>query len=268
MSADESPSNWLVRGLAAAGRGIAVGGSWVGHQTADLYKMIDPDVQRHLIQVPLLAYSLFDKREVVIEAGQPDGHPPLVFVHGHGGNRGNFLLMGWVFHLAGRKRSYRIHFPGGQSIEQQASALASFVRQVTKVTGEPQVDLVAHSMGGVVSRLAICEHDLGDKVRTLVTLGAPHHGTYPARYGNTATLRDLRPGSDLERWINRRPIPKSVRVVCMWSENDLLVLPPESALLEGAEHKDMTPFTHYSYLIDPKSFAAVREALGDEGGGG
>ncbi len=261
MEQGDETGNWLLRSLALVGRGLLTGGAFVGRQAADLYRAVDPDVQRHLVQVPLLAYSLFSGRDEEIEAGEPDGHPPLVFVHGHGGNRGNFLLMSWLFRLAGRKRSYRIHFEGGQSVEEQAGVLASFVRQVRKVTGEKQVEMVAHSLGGVVARLAIQEHRLASSVKTLITLGTPHHGTYPARYANTVALRELRPDSELVRRLEGRSVPRKVRVVTMWSRNDLFVLPAESALLDGAEQVDMTPFTHYSYLIDPKSFEAVRRAL-------
>jgi triacylglycerol esterase/lipase EstA (alpha/beta hydrolase family) len=259
---DEGQSrNWFLQALAVTGRGVATGGAWVGQRAVELYKAIDPDVQRHLVQIPLLAYTLFDRRDAQIEPGEPDGQAPLVFVHGHGGNRGNFLLMSWLFWLAGRKRSYRIQFRSGRGIEQQAQDLAGFVERVCQVNQEPQVDLVAHSLGGVVARIGLQESGMAERVRTFVSLGAPHAGTYPARYANTEILKNLRPGSELVRRINEKTIPAGVRVVCLFSHNDLFVLPAESAVLQGAEVVDLTPFTHYSYLLDPKGFEAVRRAL-------
>ncbi|MBI5526912.1 MAG: alpha/beta fold hydrolase [Deltaproteobacteria bacterium] len=247
--------------VAVVGKATVRGGRFVGRKAAEAYRSIDPDVMRHLAQVPLLSYSLLVSREEKIEAGEPDGHPPLVFVHGLGGNRGNFLLMAWYLRLKGRRRSYKIHFDPGQSIAEMAAALARFIRAVKKATGESQVEIVAHSLGGIVARMAIEKHRLASSVATLVTLGTPHKGTYPARYANTVNTREIRPDSALICELNKRPWPGRVRGVTFWSRGDLFVLPAESAAVPGTETVDMTPFTHYSYLLDPKSFAAVADAL-------
>ena len=245
---------WIGRNTARAGKNI-------GNRAVELYRKVDPDVARHLFQVPLLGYSLFVSRVEEIAPGVPDGHPPIIFVHGLGGSRGDFLLLSWYLRLLGRKRSYRIHFGAGQGVDDMAAALAAFIAQVKKVTGEPQVEIVAHSIGGIVSRLVIDECGLRDSVKTLITLGTPHHGTYSARYANTENTRVLRPDSDLMKRLKTRPLPGGVRFVNFWSRSDLLVLPAESAIIEGAEHVDVTPFTHLSYLISPKSWAAVGKIL-------
>lgn len=247
--------------MGSVGKFIVKSGEAVGSKIAELYKKIDPDVARHLSQMLLLTYSLFVSKREKIEAGEPDGYLPLIFVHGLGGKRGDFLLMSWYFWLTGRKRSYKIHFEKGQSIDDMATALARFVRDVKKATGEKQVEIVAHSLGGIISRLAISKHRLASSVKTLVTLGTPHKGTYSARYANTDITRDLRPDSDLIKKLNKKPLPKSVRCVSFWSRNDLLILPAESAALENSEQIDATPFTHFSYLLNPKCWTAVEDAL-------
>lgn len=261
MEQDENERNPMLEALALAGRGLATAGVFVGRKAAEIYRSVDPDVQRHLVQIPMLSYALLSRKKERIEAGEPDGHPPLIFVHGLGGNEGVFLLMAWYFWLHGRKRTYRIDFAGGQTIGEQAAALARFVREVKKVTAEQQVEIVAHSLGGIIARLAIRRHRLGTSVKTLVTMGTPHQGTFPARYANTENIRELRPDSELVRELKELTLPRSVRVVTFWSRNDLLVLPPEAAVLPGAEQVDMTPFTHYSYLLDPRGWNAVRLAL-------
>lgn len=251
----------LKRGFSATGRGLVAGGSWLGARISQALKTIDPDVHRHILQLPLLANSLFAKQDVEIKPGEPDGWPPLVFVHGLAGNPGNFLAMSCLFWLGGRKRSYRVNFSSDAGIAQLSQQLVDFVSEVCEVNHEPKVDLVAHSMGGVVARLALQELGLSEKVKNFVCLGVPHGGTYPARYGNTKTVRDLRPGSELIRRINSSHVPDTVKVACLWSKNDLFVLPPESACMDGALNVEMSPFTHYSYLLDPRSFEAVRYIL-------
>ncbi len=237
-------------------------GESLGREIVRNYRKIDPDVVRHLAQLPLLSCSLFVSKHERIDPGTPDGHPPLIFVHGLGGNRGNFLLMAWYLWLLGRRRSYRVHFDAGQSIGDMTDVLARFIRDVRKATGEDRVDIVAHSLGGIVVRLALDKYRLARRVGTFVTLGTPHHGTYSARYANTTITREIRPGSGLIRRLERKPWPAGVRGVTFWSRSDLMVLPPQSAAMEGTERIEVTPFTHYSYLIDPKSWAAVGSALG------
>jgi triacylglycerol esterase/lipase EstA (alpha/beta hydrolase family) len=251
------------RGLGRAGVWLGRAGVWVGQKAADGYRMVDPDVMRHVAQTPLLACTLLVPRRAPIEAGEPDGHPPLVFVHGLGGNRGNFLAMAWYLRLHGRKRSYSVQLSSDGDIPDSARDLAAFVEAVREATRATTVDIVAHSLGGLVARIAVTDHGLADHVRTLVTLGTPHAGTHPARFANTSRTRDLRPDSALIQRVNAKPWPDGVHAVTFWSRNDLIILPAESAAAPGTETIDVSPFTHYSYLIDPRSWIAVAKVLAD-----
>jgi len=241
---------------------VTLGASlFVGGKIADGYRTIDPDVMRHLAHVSLLSYSLFASRREKIDPGKPDGHPPLILVHGMGGNPGTFIPMAWYLWLQGRKRSYKINFEHGQSIDQMAQALNRFVADVLKATGERQVEIVAHSMGGIIARLALARRGSAQRVKTLITLGTPHRGTHVARFANTELTLELRPDSALMRRLAAISWPARVRGVSFWSRADLLVLPPESAALDGTEQVDASPITHYSYLIGPRCWVAVGQAL-------
>ena len=79
--------------------------------------------------------------------------------------------------------------------------------------------------------------DIHGKVRDLEL--APL-STYSARYAGTKLTKGLRPDSEFIKKINRRKLPRGIRVVTFWSKNDLMILPPESAILEGAEQVDVT----------------------------
>ena len=251
--------DWMKKGGSLARKAAVAAGNGL----ADGFRAIDPDVRRHLFQVPLLGYTLLSAKHVPVQALPDDGHPPVVFVHGLGGDRGNFLLMSGYFRLMGRRRSYRIHFEPGRSAEDMAQALRDFIAEVRHVNEVDKVDIVAHSLGGLVSRLALSNEETARSLRMVVTLGTPHKGTYPARYANTELTRILRPDSDLMRRLAETPWPDSVTGVCFYSRNDVFVLPWESAVLEGLKAVDVTPFTHYSYLLEPKSFREVFHALED-----
>ncbi len=222
-------------------------------------KTVDPDIVRHVAQLPLMAPGLFVPRDAPVRHRRDDGYPPVVFVHGLGGQRGNFLYLSGFLALNGRRRRYAIQFDRNTSIEARADALVAFVNEVREVTGAEEVDLVAHSLGGIVARLALAELDFARHIGTVITLGAPHGGTFSARVANTELTRALRPNSAAIARLG--PPPPGVRVVSLWSRGDLLVLPPESAVWPGSESIELSPFTHYSYLLEPRGWRAVARVL-------
>ncbi|MBW2453283.1 MAG: hypothetical protein JRI68_02180 [Deltaproteobacteria bacterium] len=261
QAAEPQAPSGAEQALATVGRWLVGATRYLGRQTAAAYRAIDPDVRRHVAQLPLLTYSLIGSRRTPVQELPADGYPPLVFVHGLGGSRGDFLLLSKYLWLHGRRRSYRVQLDGGEPLDRLAEGLVKLVDEVREVTGEPQVELIAHSLGGLVVRVALADFDLAPAVKTVITLGSPHHGTYSARYADTAVTRELRPDSPLIQRLAQRPWPTGVQGVTFWSKSDVFVLPPESAALEGTDQIEVTPFTHYSYLIDPRSWSLVRREL-------
>ena len=78
------------------------------------------------------------------------------------GNNGNFIIQG--FRLS--------------------QAISSILSQV----GADKVSLVAHSMGGLVSRAAIQLHSAGNSVSRLITIGTPHQGSAWPRLSGVSLL--------------------------------------------------------------------------------
>jgi photosystem II stability/assembly factor-like uncharacterized protein/pimeloyl-ACP methyl ester carboxylesterase len=63
-----------------------------------------------------------------------------------------------------------------------AAGLDQVVDQAIARTGQPQVTIVAHSMGGLVTRQYIADPQRAAKVKHIVTLGTPYLGTPKALY--------------------------------------------------------------------------------------
>lgn len=152
-----------------------------------------------------------------------------------------------------------------KTIAQNAEELARYIAGVKSATGAHAVDLVAHSMGGLISRYYIDRLMVDRDVAQLIMLGSPHGGTgcanLPASLGfyMPATL-ELRPSYLTEvfnRQITRRQgvpfhllagnlITDSFKSPCTATPSDLVVSRPsvaaggapisESPLL----HTDMT----------------------------
>jgi pimeloyl-ACP methyl ester carboxylesterase len=98
---------------------------------------------------------------------------PVVLVHGFLGDPTNFLLL--RRYLAARGIRNFTSFSYGPRLDYQrlAQRLEEQVEAVCDATGARTVDLVGHSLGGLVARYLVA---LGSRapVRRLVTLGAPY----------------------------------------------------------------------------------------------
>lgn len=72
--------------------------------------------------------------------------------------------------------------PSTPSLDSNGECLRSQIDHVYHQTGEQKVTVIAHSMGGLVSRNCLSDGDCRNKVQTLVTLGSPHAGLPAAKY--------------------------------------------------------------------------------------
>ena len=78
-------------------------------------------------------------------------------------------------------RRYRVYFyqyPTHLDVKVSAAALATQLRAVlpAHATG-PDLVVIAHSLGGLVARHALQDDDIAPRVRDVITLATPHHGT-------------------------------------------------------------------------------------------
>lgn len=249
----------------AAGRAVTRGLLWGAGKAAYGYRAIDPDVQRHLVHGPMVGLGMLLPHERRVIAKLDDGYLPLILVHGMAGDPTNFYALRAYFTAMGRRRVYAVYLSDEADVEAMAVRIRSFVEEIISVNGlagDAKVDLVAHSQGGIASRLALEEPAFAARVATLVTLGTPHAGTYVARFTATRQGGDLRRESPVfARLATQLPWRGPVRLVAFWSTGDLLVLPAESAAVQGAENIEMVGYTHLSYLIAPKCWQQVWQVL-------
>ncbi|HZX44962.1 MAG TPA: alpha/beta fold hydrolase, partial [Candidatus Nanoarchaeia archaeon] len=100
---------------------------------------------------------------------------PVIMVHGFTGNPKTWDNMDEYLTDKGYI-TYRYDYsPGLGDIKVAAGGLSDFVDSIKKEIGVPKVDLIGHSMGGLVSRWYAKAHP--ENVRKLLMTGTPNHGS-------------------------------------------------------------------------------------------
>ena len=98
----------------------------------------------------------------------------VVLVHGYLANRGPLLPLAAYLRTRGHKQILAYEYGGAPGIEQAAIGLRDFLRQ--RVRGG-RIDLVCHSLGGVIARIYLQNLGGARRVDRCITLGTPHRGT-------------------------------------------------------------------------------------------
>lgn len=203
--------------------------------------------------------------------------PPVVLVHGYADNGQTpwWDRLESHLHRDGYSRSdvHSISFgdvPGTtvDSPRQYAETVEAELEHLAD--GNPPVDIVAHSMGGLGSRWCIERLDGAAHVSDLVTLGTPHQGTVAAYLGIvTPGGRDMVPGSDLLETLNGGRLAPGVRYTALWSSTDQLVLPSDRGTLPvellggGDENVNTGRQEHIQLVADRRVYRQYRDRLGN-----
>src|SRR5690348_1131835 len=105
------------------------------------------------------------------------GLPPVVIIHGIFRNHRLMRHLRQAFTLAGRRVLTPDLQPndGSVGINELAVQIGEYL-EASLAPGE-RCDVIGHSMGAMVARSYIQRHGGRQRVRKLVTLAAPHHGT-------------------------------------------------------------------------------------------
>ena len=195
------------------------------------------------------------------------GQPPVLLIHGYFATRGSLHLL--ESHLTMRGLIV-MSYPLGRriinvgDIRDSAGLIARKVESIVAQTGIARVDIVGHSMGGLVGLDYLKRLGGRHRVRRLVMLGTPTQGTWSALLGlvtaplGLASLQ-LLPGSPFLRELAERPLPDGAEVVSIGAVRDWLA-PLASTVLDGVQHIAL-PTGHSGLLVDAEVAEVVVEIL-------
>ena len=180
----------------------------------------------------------------VVAADMPPGEEPVLLVNGYSDTEDTpwWDVLESYFHEVGYAdedvhRADLGDVPG-TTVDSPTEYAKVLENRLEAISGEygSEVDIVAHSMGGLDSRWAIEKLDAAQYVDDLVTLGTPHQGTYVAYLGAlTDGGRDMIPGSDFLTALNDGTLADGVDYTALWSHADELLDPDEYAKLPSPE---------------------------------
>lgn len=193
-----------------------------------------------------------------------EGPRPIIVLHGYAMNRANFLLLALRMARAGLGPIYGFEYWTLGRIAAGARQLGWFVDEVRERTGAADVDVVGHSMGGVVARYYVTFAGGDGAVRRLITLGSPHAGTDVSGMGVGHPTRELVLGSKLCTRLAAAPPPRSTRITSIWSRGDALVPGGRQPPIPGAEVIMFEDIGHVAMLGSRRVAAAVIERLAAE----
>ncbi len=161
--------------------------------------------------------------------------------------------------------------PGGgitASIEACAEVVEARMRELA-AQGIEAVDLVGHSMGGLVAREVVRRAATGLRVPVLVTVATPNHGNGEAagileKLGTPSAIGQMAAGSDFLRRLNAAPLPAGTRGYGLWTRSDEVVRPAESCRLPGGTDLELDVGglgAHMAMGFHPTSLATVHRVL-------
>ncbi len=167
---------------------------------------------------------------------------PVLLVPGYGGSTSSLSSLAGALRHGGKDVTI-VSLPGDGTgdLRAQAQTLGRAATAALARTQAASVDVVGYSAGGVVARLWVRDYGGAAVARRVVTLGSPQHGTRLAELGALlpaacpTACQQLAPDSDLLASLNRGDeTPAGPQFYSIWTTDDNVVTPPDSARLTGA----------------------------------
>ncbi len=204
---------------------------------------------------------------------------PVLLLYGFGSTRRTLRIL----ELRLRRRLKRCVFSlnlGGYkdtlntaSIAASAGLVDAKIERICERYGLSEIDIVAHSKGGLIARYYVQNLNGAKRVRHLVTLGTPHRGTWVAAMALPAigwwarSLWQMTPVSPFIRELSKQPWPEAVKLISIASEADW-VAPPASAqpaMPDGARVRNLSvdKVSHNALLYSKEVYQLVEASLLD-----
>lgn len=155
-----------------------------------------------------------------------------------------------------------------------ASFIAEKIERICERTGMERLHIIGHSQGGLVARAYVQLHGGEKRVKSVITLGTPHHGTPTAAIGLwlmgagllSKSPYELLPNSGFVQRLRDESWPEHIPLVSIFSRHDL-VCPYWAATLvphpsgAGIRNRPVRDVGHTGLTHDPAVYRILRGEL-------
>jgi pimeloyl-ACP methyl ester carboxylesterase len=205
------------------------------------------------------------RREAAFHDLSPDA-PPILIIHGFLGTRGSMYVLehrlvedGFVV------VSFNLGTLNVRDIRRSAFLIHRKIERILAQTPSQRIDIIGHSMGGLIGLYYVKKLGGHARVRKLVMMGTPVRGTWAALAGvvtlglwSTSSWQ-LLPRSRFLDELAQGPIPAGVEVYTIAAARDWVV-PLQTTRLAGASSMTV-PLGHSSLVVSEEVYRRVVNAL-------
>jgi pimeloyl-ACP methyl ester carboxylesterase len=260
MSEHDDPETWhgwLGRWLAGAPN------RWLGRRSA-----VGQDIAGGADGLKYLLHLARGNRRERTSAVQQLGKDvrPVVLIHGFMGTRGSMYPLERRLEEDGFcVLSFNLGLINLKDIRTSAFRIQRKIDALLAETGVEEIDIIGHSMGGLIGLYMIKKLGAHKKVKRFILLGSPVHGTWAALAGiatvglYSASTWQILPRSKFLDELHKGPIPGDVEVHSVSAARDW-VCPPSSTRLRGSESHSVN-LGHSSLVISAEVYRHVQNIL-------
>lgn len=197
------------------------------------------------------------------ETGLNQACTPVLLVHGYLCNHRVWDDVSELLKKQGHAVLVMDLLPLFVSIDDYAASIESAVQKLCQASGQSQVALVGHSMGGLAIRAWMRAYG-STKVRQVITLGTPHQGTCMARFATTQNGKEMAWQS---HWINTLAASESPQTRALihigLSDLDNVAYPQRKQVLEGSKVTEFQGLGHLELCLNPGVLKWLSSTLKD-----
>lgn len=220
-------------------------------------------VETFFVAISLICRPLaFLRKKPILQKGRP-----IVLVHGYLHNSSAWIYLKSYLLSKGYGPIFDLNLGCPfASIEAHAKKLKKFCDEVEKITNSQDLVLIGHSMGGLVSSYFALTMASKEKKIDIITIGSPLHGTYLGWLSFGKNVLQMRYKSPFVLNLNEMILNQNeVGFFHVLSRTDQIVLPYNSAFIEGPKHKKKVfkNLGHISLLFSPRVAQTVSSFLNE-----
>lgn len=238
----------------------------------ELLKLTASEIKANLYALNLYPLGVFGGREKgVPHPNKSHNKRPILLVHGIVHNPSAFYKLKRKMDERAWQNIFTVNYSTSHgSIFKMVDQIEKRVERILAETHVDQIDIVAHSLGGLVSRLFATGVGKG-KVKNLVTMGTPHLGTDLSMFLrpiHRGTLdNDLKSGSYFIKDLATRKIPKNTHLYSIYTTRDHMVWPRTNCEATGSPKNYISNIVfptvgHMGLLYDDEVLKTVLTCLG------